>query len=322
MTANMPSEAMIAGDARHHCRCGGLADGGGVGAALHPAQTAGQRHQHAKKRALENAQQKATRLMASTVRCRYKAGVISSIRVETRKPPAMEIRSANKAQQRHHEDQRQHPGQDEELEGRDAERLEGFDFLVHLHRAQLRGKRGAGAATDDDAGHDAGHLARPWRWPPDPPCRWTRRTAPVPWRRRRRGSMPMRKLMSATMPSACGPHSWMTRKVSDQRNCARPRSILSKASTLSPMKLSIAAPPFHASRPDSPTRCRNSLRSVLARRVLLFRHSLSERHELREAVRQSLGSELDLGFCAQIVNSKDARHQGAVPPTQLVGRKF
>ena len=63
------------------------------------------------------------------------------------------------AQERHHQDQRQHPGQDEELERRDAERLKRFNFLVHLHGAQLRGKGRAGAAADDDAGHDAGHLA-------------------------------------------------------------------------------------------------------------------------------------------------------------------
>ena len=66
----------------------------------------------------------------------------------------------------------------------------------------------------------------------------------------------MRKLMSATIPNASGPHCWMTISVSDQRNCARPRSMFNKANTLSPMKLSIAAPPLHASRLDSPTRCR------------------------------------------------------------------
>ena len=36
----------------------------------------------------------------------------------------------------------------------------------------------------------------------------------------------MRKLMSATIPNASGPHCWMTNSVSDQRNCARPRSML------------------------------------------------------------------------------------------------
>jgi hypothetical protein len=42
------------------------------------------------------------------------------------------------AQQRHHQDQRHHPGQDEELERRDAESLEGFNLLVHFHGAELR----------------------------------------------------------------------------------------------------------------------------------------------------------------------------------------
>ena len=84
----------------------------------------------------------------------------------------------------------------------------------------------------------------------------------------------MRKLMSATIPNASGPHCWMTSRVSDQRNCARPRSIFSKANTLSPMKLSIAVPPLHASRPDSPTRWRKVVFSFLARSVCLFRNGL------------------------------------------------
>ena len=48
-------------------------------------------------------------------------------------------------------------------------------------------------------------------------------------------------------------------RVSDQRNCAWPRSIFSKATTLSPMKLSITAPPVQASTPDSPTRWRKEV---------------------------------------------------------------
>ena len=71
----------------------------------------------------------------------------------------MEIRSANTQSSGIMRINASNLRQDEELERRDAERLKRFDFLIHLHRAQLRGKRGAGAAADDDAGHDAGHLA-------------------------------------------------------------------------------------------------------------------------------------------------------------------
>ena len=35
---------------------------------------------------------------------------------------------------------------------------EGIDFLVYLHGAQLRGKRSAGSATDDDSCHQTAHL--------------------------------------------------------------------------------------------------------------------------------------------------------------------
>ena len=80
--------------------------------------------------------------------------------------------------------------------------------------------------------------------------------------------IPMRKLMRATMPKASGPHCWMTINVSDQRNWAWPRTNFSDATTLSPMKLSMAAPPVQAARPDSPTRWRKdgatSLRAASA----------------------------------------------------------
>ncbi len=42
---------------------------------------------------------------------------------------------------------------------RDAERLEGVDLLVDLHGAELGGEGGAGAAGDDDAGHQCADLA-------------------------------------------------------------------------------------------------------------------------------------------------------------------
>ena len=73
---------------------------------------------------------------------------------------------------------------------------------------------------------------------------------------------PMRKLIRATMPSACGPHACITSTMSDQRNCARPRTSFSKATTLSPRKLSMAAPPVQAARPDSPTRCEEGRREL------------------------------------------------------------
>ena len=141
---------------------------------------------------------------------------------------------------------------------------------------------------------------------------WVSSVAPTKARIR-----PMRKLIRATIPNASGPHCWMTRKVSDQRNCAWPRSIFSKATTLSPMKLSISAPPVQATRPDSPTRWRKDDLRVLARRVFLFRNGLGQRDQLRQAVRQGLGAELDVCFRAQIVNGEDAHHQGAVPASQL-----
>ena len=69
----------------------------------------------------------------------------------------------------------------------------------------------------------------------------------------------MRKLIRATMPSASGPVCWITMRASDQRNCAWPRTSLSKATTLSPRKLSISLAPVQASTPDSPTRWRNEV---------------------------------------------------------------
>src|SRR6266576_5889935 len=46
------------GDASDDGRGGGLADGGGVGAALHSAETAGQRDNHAKEPAFGNTEEK------------------------------------------------------------------------------------------------------------------------------------------------------------------------------------------------------------------------------------------------------------------------
>ena len=63
------------------------------------------------------------------------------------------------AQQRHHHGQGQHARQHQELHGRQAEGLEGIDFLIDLHGAQLGGKSPAGAARHDDTGHDGGHQA-------------------------------------------------------------------------------------------------------------------------------------------------------------------
>ena len=60
---------------------------------------------------------------------------------------------------RHHQDQRDHAGQDEEIHRREAEGGEGVDLLVHLHRAELRGEGGPGAAGHDDGGHQCAHLA-------------------------------------------------------------------------------------------------------------------------------------------------------------------
>ena len=42
------------------------------------------------------------------------------------------------AEERHHEGQREHARQDEEVHRRDAHGDERLDLLVHLHRAELR----------------------------------------------------------------------------------------------------------------------------------------------------------------------------------------
>ena len=51
---------------------------------------------------------------------------------------------------------------------------------------------------------------------------------------------PTRKLISATIPNAWGPHSCMTRNASAQRNCARPRNRLRRAVKFSPRNVNIA----------------------------------------------------------------------------------
>ena len=63
-------------------------------------------------------------------------------------------------EQRHHQDQGQHPGQDEELHRRDPHGGERVDLLVGVHRPELRGEGGAGPARHDDGRHDAADLAR------------------------------------------------------------------------------------------------------------------------------------------------------------------
>ena len=63
------------------------------------------------------------------------------------------------AEQRHHERERQHARQDEEVHRRHRHGGERLDLLVHLHGAELGGKAGAGAPGHDDAGHDRRQLA-------------------------------------------------------------------------------------------------------------------------------------------------------------------
>ena len=50
-------------------------------------------------------------------------------------------------------------GSTRKVDRRDAQRLEGVDLLVDLHGAEPRGEGGAGAAGDDDAGHQRADLA-------------------------------------------------------------------------------------------------------------------------------------------------------------------
>ena len=54
----------------------------------------------------------------------------------------------------------EHPGQDEEAQRPEAHRAQGVDLLRDLHRAELGGERGAGAAADDDRRHQRPELAR------------------------------------------------------------------------------------------------------------------------------------------------------------------
>ena len=61
-------------------------------------------------------------------------------------------------EQRHHQDEREHARQHEELDRRDADGGQRVDLLVHLHRAELRGEGGAGAAGHDDGRHHGAHL--------------------------------------------------------------------------------------------------------------------------------------------------------------------
>ena len=60
---------------------------------------------------------------------------------------------------RHHQDEGDHAGQDEEIHRREAESGQCVDLLVHLHRAELRGEGRAGPAGHDDGGHQGAHLA-------------------------------------------------------------------------------------------------------------------------------------------------------------------
>ena len=62
------------------------------------------------------------------------------------------------AEQRHHQAQGDGARQDQELHRVDAHGGERVDLLGHLHGAELRGERGAGAAGHDDAGHQRAHL--------------------------------------------------------------------------------------------------------------------------------------------------------------------
>ena len=61
-------------------------------------------------------------------------------------------------EQRHHGDERDHAGQHQEVEGRDAESLERIDLLVALHGGDVRGIGAARASRHDDRRHDRRQL--------------------------------------------------------------------------------------------------------------------------------------------------------------------
>ena len=102
--------------------------------------------------------------------------------------PGCPTRSAYRVSSGIISDERQHPRQHQELHRRDAHGGQRVDLLVHLHRAELRGEGGAGAAGHDDRRHDAAHLAHHRDARPGRRRRSRPRTAGAARRRRTRGS--------------------------------------------------------------------------------------------------------------------------------------
>ncbi len=129
--------------------------------------------------------------------------------------------------------------------------------------------------------------------------------------------MPMRKLIRATMPRASGPHCCMTRSVSDQRNCARPRSSLQQRHHA----LAQEAEHRRAAGPGLEARLADPLEEgspgVPARGVGLFRHGLGRAQSASPGrPAGSAARNSTFAFGAQVVERQDAHHQGAVPAAQ------
>ena len=147
-------------DGRDHGRRGGEAHGRRAPPRLHAPEAADEGNDHAEHRALADADEEARQAHGP-------AGLLEILgRAESQHAHADhgaaqdpdEIRVDR--QQRHHQDQGEHPRQDEELHRRDAHGGERVDLLVGGHRPELRGECRAGPARHDDGRHDAADLAR------------------------------------------------------------------------------------------------------------------------------------------------------------------
>src|SRR5882724_3198441 len=143
-----------ADDAGDHRGGGGLPDGGGAAPAADAAQASGERHQHAEDGAHEEAEEQVVE-PDGVLRLEE---VLRRTEVEHRARhdhPAEDPRQIGvEAEQGHHQAEREQAGKDEEVHGRNSQRPQGVDLPVCLHGAELRREGSAGAAGDDDAGHD------------------------------------------------------------------------------------------------------------------------------------------------------------------------
>src|SRR5882724_8438764 len=147
-------------DRRHHRGGRRQADRGRAAARLHPAEAAGERHDHAEHRALGDADQEVTHVYGRASLLEI-LGVTQAQHAETDDGAAEDPDQVRvDGEQGHHGDEREHPRQHQEFHRGDAHGGERVDLLIRVHRAELSRERGAGSACHDDGGHDAADLAR------------------------------------------------------------------------------------------------------------------------------------------------------------------